>query len=176
MGTVPHTFAAATGDIVASQLDDNFTACADQVSLDATNAAVAALPSASVPLSPTAGGAAGSSGTLSKADHRHPPQSAAPTTNTGAVSIISSMDGTVQESNDAGGVTYTFANSITVGCSGLVVQINTGQITFAAAGGATLLQASSYTKTRARYSVVSWYCRANAGSAAVIVLSGDMSA
>ena len=36
-------------------------------------------------------------------------------------------------------------------------------------------QASGFTKTRARWSEVSWRCRANSGgSAAEIVLSGDM--
>ncbi len=173
----PYTFGSLSGTVPASYLDANFAACAFATDLTALTAVVAALPSNTVPLAPVAGGSAGVSAALSRVDHKHPPQSAAPTTNTGNVSVISSMDGTVQEHNNTTGGTYTFANSITVGCSGLIVQVNTGQITFAVAGGGNLRQASSYTKTRTQWSVVSWYCRANAGgSAAEIVLSGDMAA
>lgn len=173
----PHTFAALTGPLPLSYLDDNFTAAAFASDLTALTLVVAALPSDTTPLKPVAGGADGASAELSRDDHQHPPQSALPTINTGDVTLLSSMDGTVQEHNNTTGATYTFANSITAGCSGLVTQINTGQITFAAASGAAIRQADSYTKTRARWSVVTWYCRANSGgSAAEIVLSGDMAA
>lgn len=173
----PNIFAALSGDISAALLDENFAFAAENSVVVALAATVAALPGTATPLAPTAGGAAGAGATLSKVDHRHPPQSAAPTTNTGDVSVISAMDGTVQEHNNTTGATYTFANNITVGCSGLITQVNTGQITFAIAGGGTLRQANAYTKTRTQWSVVSWYCRANSGgSAAEIVLSGDMAA
>lgn len=173
----PHTFAALTGPISLSDLDDNFNAAAFASDLAATDAALAALPSDTTPLKPVAGGADGSSSELSRDDHQHPPQSALPTVNTGAVSIISAMDGTVQEHNNTTGATYTFDATITAGCSGLITQINTGQITFAAGSGAALRQADSFTKTRTRWSVVTWYCRANSGgSAAEIILSGDMAA
>jgi len=173
----PHTFAALTGPLPLADLDDNFNAAAFASDLAATDAALAALPSDTTPLKPVAGGADGSSAELSRDDHQHPPQSALPTVNTCAVTLLSSMDGTVQEHNNTTGATYTFDATITAGCSGLITQINTGQITFAAGSGASIRQADSYTKTRARWSVVSWYCRANSGgSAAEIVLSGDMAA
>ena len=171
----PHTFAALTGPISLSDLDDNFNAAAFASDLALTDAALAALPSDTTPLKPVAGGADGSSSELSRDDHQHPPQSALPTINTGDVTVLSAMDGSVLEHNNTTGATYTFDATIAAGCSGLVTQINTGQITFAAGSGAAIRQASSLTKTRARWSVVTWYCRANSGgSAAEIVLSGDM--
>jgi hypothetical protein len=172
----PYTFAALTGPIALANLDANFTAAALASDLTLTNAAIAALPSDTTPLKPVAGGADGASAELSRDDHQHPPQSALPTINTGNVTVMSTMDGSVQEHNNTTAATYTFDNSITAGCSGLITQINTGQITFAAGSGAAIRQADSFTKSRARWSVVSWYCRANTGSAAEIVLSGDMAA
>ena len=170
-----HTFGALSGSIPLSFLDTNFSEAALASDLAATDAALAALPSDTTPLKPVAGGADGSSSELSRDDHQHPPQSALPTINTGAVTVISAMDGTVQEHNNTTGATYTFDAAIEAGCSGLISQINTGQITFAAGSGAAIRQASGFTKTRARWSEVSWRCRANSGgSAAEIVLSGDM--
>lgn len=172
-----HTFGALSGSIPLSYLDTNFSEAALATDLAALTADVAALPSDTTPLKPVAGGADGASAELSRDDHQHPPQSALPTINTGAVTVISAMDGTVQEHNNTTGATYTFDATITAGCSGLITQINTGQITFAAGSGASIRQADSYAKTRARWSVVSWYCRANSGgSAAEIVLAGDMAA
>lgn len=172
-----HTFGALSGSIPLSYLDTNFSEAALATDLAALTADVAALPSDTTPLKPVAGGADGASAELSRDDHQHPPQSALPTINTGAVTVISAMDGAVLEHNNTTGATYTFDATITAGCSGLITQINTGQITFAAGSGASIRQADSYTKTRARWSVVSWYCRANSGgSAAEIVLSGDMAA
>jgi len=177
MAFPPIVFGALSGSLPLSDLDTSFNACAEGAALTALTAVVAALPSDTTPLKPVAGGADGASAELSRDDHQHPPQSALPTINTGDVTLLSAMDGTVQEHNNTTGATYTFANSITAGCSGLITQINTGQITFAAALGAAIRQADSYTKTRTRWSVVTWYCRANAGgSAAEIVLSGDMAA
>lgn len=174
----PHVFAAMSGSIPLSDLDDNFNAATLLTDFQTLEGEVDGfLLQTQVPLAPTAGGAVGSSSELSRADHRHPPQSASPTTNTGNVTVISAMDGTVQEHNNTTGATYTFDATITEGCSGLVTQISTGQITFAAGSGATIRQASGFTKTRAQWSVVTWMCRANSGgSAAEIVLSGDMSA
>lgn len=177
MAFPPIVFGALSGSLPLSDLDTSFNACAEGAALTALVAVVAALPSDTTPLKPVAGGADGASAELSRDDHQHPPQSALPTINTGAVTVISSMDGTVQEHNNTTGATYTFDATITAGCNGLITQINTGQITFAAGSGAAIRQASSFTKSRAQWSVVSWYCRANSGgTAAEIVLSGDMAA
>ena len=67
---------------------------------------------------PVAGGADGSSSELSRDDHQHPPQSALPTINTGDVTVLSAMDGSVLEHNNTTGATYTFDATIAAGCSG----------------------------------------------------------
>ena len=170
-------FGGLSGNIALSLLDSNFTQAAYAVDLTALTATVAALPASATPVVPTAAGTAGVAATLSRSDHAHPVQSASPTTNTTAQNVTSTNNGAVMEHNSASGVAYTFLNTISVGCSGLIVQISTGQVTMTAGAGTTLRQASSYTKTRTQWSVVSWYCRANpGGTAAEIVLSGDMSA
>lgn len=174
----PHTFAAESGDVSASQLDENFNAAALATDLTATNAAVAALPSGNTPLVPVTGGAAGSSPTLSRSDHQHPPQSAKQNPQSGtSYTVTSTDDGKVLNASNGSAITVTFANSIAAETSGLVKQGGAGQITFAAASGATVHQRQSFTKTAGQYAVVSWYCESNAGgTSAVIILSGDMSA
>lgn len=176
MPSFPHTFASLGGSEPASYLDDNFAVCAFASDVSALTATVAALPGTATPLKPVAGGSAGAAVTLSKVDHQHPPQSAAPNTQTGtSYTLVPGDDGVVVEFSNGSAITATLPNNAAVGFSCLLVQVAAGQVTFVAAGGASLRQASSLTKTRAQWSVVTAYVRTNAGgSAAEWVLAGDM--
>lgn len=173
----PHVFGALSGNQPASFIDDNFNAATPLTTFTALSVAVAALPSADIPLVPLPGGTAGVSATLSRSDHQHPPQSADQNFQTGtSYTITSANDGQVVEIANGSAITATFAANIPAEASGLVTQGGAGQIAFAAAAGATIHQRQSFTKTAGQWGVVTWYCRSNAGAAAVIVLSGDMSA
>ena len=177
MPSFPYTFASLSGNVPAANLDANFAACAFASDLVTTNANLAALPGTATPLKPLAGGTPGSGTTVSKIDHQHPPQSAAPNLQTGTTyTLLSTDDGTVVDLSNAASITVTLPNSLPIGFSCLCAQSGAGQVTFSAAGGATLRQASSLSHTRAQWSVVSMYVRTNAGgTAAEWVLSGDMS-
>lgn len=172
----PHVFAALTGSIPASYLDDDFNAAALATDLAATDAAVAALPSSATPLVPAAVGAAGSSPTLSRDDHQHPVQAPTPNAQTGTSYTVQSSDnGKVIDLTNAGAITVTFPNSLTTTFSCLLCQGGAGQVTFAVAGGGFLRQRQGFTKTAGQYAVVSAYVRTNSGgSAAEYVLAGDM--
>lgn len=171
----PHTFANLSGTIPAAYLDQNFDAAVLQTDFDVLDAAVAALPANTTPLGPTAGGDDGAAATLSRSDHRHPPQPATPAVKTGDYTMTAADDGLVIEMDVAAAEDVVFPNTLAVGMGGLVTQVGAGQATFVAGSGTTLRQADSYTHTRTQWSVVSWYVRANpGGTAAEIVLSGDM--
>lgn len=173
----PHVFGAESGDVSASQLDDNFNAAAFASDVTALTNTVSGLPSNNTPLVPVSGGDSGVSPTLARDDHQHPPQSAKQNPQTGtSYTITSANDGQVTRLTNAAGITLTFANTIAAETSGLIKQGGAGQVTMVAAGGATLQQRQSFTKTAGQYAVVTWYCESNAGAAAVIVLSGDMAA
>jgi len=176
MPSFPHTFGALAGVIPLSYLDDNFAACAFASDLTATNAVVAALPGTAVPLKPLAGGTAGSGATLSKVDHQHPPQSAAPNLQTGTTyTLQASDDGGVVDIANAAAITVTLPQGLSVGFSCMVVQSGAGQITFVGSGGAILRQRSSQTKTAGQWAGVTLEIRANVGgTAAEYVLIGDM--
>lgn len=176
MPSFPHTFGSLSGNVPASYLDDNFAVCAFASDVTALSAVVTALPGTAIPLKPVAGGSAGAGVTLSKVDHQHPPQSAAPNTQTGtSYTLLPSDDGGVVEFSNAAAITTTLPATFAVGFSCLLVQVAAGQATFVAGGSATIRQASSLTKTRAQWSVVSAYVRTNAGgTTAEWVLSGDM--
>lgn len=164
--TWPNEFAALSGDQPASKLDANFDA-ATQVNSRA-GAPI-------TPLIPTAGGEVGTDGFAANADHQHPPQSAAPTTIAGTTyTLTANDDGGVLETTSGSAVTIILENSLPVGFSCLVCQVGAGQVTFTPESGATLNNSFSYDKTRAQWSQVSLRVRANTGSAAVYVASGDM--
>lgn len=172
----PHTFGALSGDVPASYIDDNFAAAAFASDLTALTATVAALPTASIPLIAAAGGVVGVATTFARADHQHPPQQNTPNLQTGtAYTILATDDGKVVDLSNTSAITLTFLAANLQGYySGLLIQSNTGQVTVAAGAGTTLRQASSLTKTRARWSVISWYVRTFGAGAAEVVLSGDM--
>lgn len=174
----PHVFGSESGNVAASQLDDNFNAAAFGSDVAALTASIAALPSSDIPLVPLPGGSAGVSVTLSRSDHQHPPQSADQNFQTGtSYTITVANDGQVTDILNAASITVTFANNIPAEASGLVTQSGAGQISFTAASGATIRQRQSFTKMAGQWAVVSWYVRKNVGgTAAEIVLSGDMAA
>jgi hypothetical protein len=172
----PHVFGAESGNVAASQLDDNFGVAAFASDVTALSSTVAALPSSNTPLVPVASGSPGSSPTLSRDDHQHPPQPATPNVQTGtSYTITSANDGQVTDIANAGAITVTLSANTAASLSGLVTQAGAGQITFVAGSGASFHQRSGFTKTAGQWAVVSWYVRTNSGgSAAEYVLSGDM--
>lgn len=178
MPSFTYTFAALAGSVPAAYLDSNFAQCAFASDVTALTAVVAALPSASTPLVPVAGGSAGAAATLSKSDHQHPPQDATVNLQTGTTYTLQASDnGKIVEFNNAGAVTCTVPNSLAVGFNCGICQAGAGQVTVAAGASATQRQASGFAKTRAQWSEIAMRVRANAGgSAAEYVLSGDMAA
>lgn len=172
----PHVFANESGNVSASQLDDNFNAATPLATTTALSATVAALPSNATPLIPVAAGTSGVGATLSRTDHQHPPQSAAPNLQTGAsYTLQATDDGGVVELSNAASIALTVPNSLAVGFSCLVTQVGAGQITFTAASGTTLHNSLGANKSRTQWSVTTLYVRANSGgSSAECVLAGDM--
>lgn len=177
MPSFPYTFASLAGSIPAADLDSNFALCAFASDLAALNVVVVALPSSATPLIPVAAGAAGVAATLSRADHQHPPQDATVNLQTGTTYTVQSSDnGKIVEFNNGAAVTCTVPNSLPQGFNCGICQAGAGQVTMAAGASATQRQASGFTKTRAQWSEIAMRVRANAGSAAEYVLSGDMAA
>lgn len=170
-----YTFGSLSGTVPASYLDVNFSQCAFASDLTALTTVVAALPSAATPLIPLAGGTPGSSPTLSKSDHQHPPQQATQNLQTGTTyTLQASDDGKVVDLANAGAITLTLPNSLPVGFACRVCQGGAGQATFTPAGGGSIVNASGFTKTRAQWAVAVVYVRTNGGATAQYVLSGDM--
>lgn len=172
---VTTNFANLAGNQPASLLDDSFALAATQADMTALQAAVAALPSDDTPLIPVAGGDAGVGTALSREDHQHPPQSATINLQTGTTyTLVASDDGKVIEFSNAGAITVTVENSLPVAFNCLMVQVAAGQVTFVPEAGATQRQSLGFNRTARQWSIVSMYVRANGGSAAEYVLSGDM--
>lgn len=175
MAGVVTNFASLAGNQPASLLDNAFLLCAQESSLAALTALVGGLPGAALPLVPVAGGVVGVDTQFSREDHQHPPQPATINLQSGTTyTVAASDDGKVVELSNALAITVTVENSLPVGFSCLFVQVAAGQVSFTPEAGATQRQASAYTKTRAQWSVVTMYVRANSGAAAEYVLSGDM--
>lgn len=171
----PHIFASESGNVPASQLDENFAFAAEATDLATLSAEVAALPSTTTPLIPVTGGAPGSAATLSKSDHQHPPQQATENSQIGtSYTITGADDGKVLDQANVGAITDTLSAATPAGASGLVTQAGAGQITFVPASGASFHQRQGLTKTAGQWAVVTWYVRTNSGGAAEYVLSGDM--
>lgn len=172
----PHTFATQSGSVPASQLDDNFGAAAFASDVTALTSTVSGLPSGATPLIPVAGGASGSSSTLSRDDHQHPPQAATQDFQTGtAYTLLATDNGKVVDLTNALAITLTLPNSLAAGFNCLIAQGGAGQVTFSGGAGSTVHQRSGLTKTAGQWSVVSLYVRTNSGGAAAeYVLSGDM--
>lgn len=76
--------------------------------------------------------------------------------------------------NNASAITVTIPNNLVVGWTCECVQLGAGQVTFAAASGATIQNRSSNTKIAGQYGAARLLVTANGtGSAAVINLAGD---
>lgn len=172
----PYTFAALSGTVPGSYLDGNFAVCAFATDLTALTVVVAALPSSAVPLKPLAGGTAGGAATFARADHQHPPQSAAPNLQTGTTyTLLSSDDGGVVDLANAAAIALTLPNNLPVGFSCLVCQGGAGQVTFTAQATGVLRQRQSFTKTAGQWALVTVYVRSNpGGTSAEWVAGGDM--
>ena len=86
-------------------------------------------------------------------------------------------NGTVVYVNKATAVAVTLPNSLPPGFNCSVAQEGAGQVTFAAASGATRQSPNGASKSAVRYGVVALLVKANAGgSAADWRLAGDLSA
>ena len=86
-----------------------------------------------------------------------------------AYTLTSSDNGKVLTLNNANAITLTIAASLGDGFNCLIVQKGAGQVTLSAAGGVTVVNRSSETKTAGQYATVSVI---NIGSEQYI-LSGD---
>lgn len=171
----PVTFATKSGTIALVDLDTNFAAATELTTFNALAAAVAALPSNLTPVAPGIA-TSGSSGELSRADHKHPPQPASINLQTGTTYTLQSTDnGQVVELSNASPVTVTLPKTLPQSFSCLIVQTGAGQVTLSPESGAFLLQRNSYTKLAGQYAGASLYITANSGgSAAQYIAMGDM--
>ena len=77
--------------------------------------------------------------------------------------------------NAAAGVTLTLPNTLTEGWECGILQMGAGQVTIAVTGG-TLLSRGGHTKTAGQYATASVIVESNAGTAPVVILTGDTSA
>ncbi len=83
-------------------------------------------------------------------------------------------NGSVVYVNKATAVTVTLPNSLPVGFNCTIVQEGAGQVTFAAASGATKQTPGGASKTAIRYGAVSLFVKSNSGAAADWRLNGDL--
>ncbi len=83
-------------------------------------------------------------------------------------------NGSVVYVNKATAVTVTLPNSLPVGFNCTIVQEGAGQVTFAAASGATKQTPGGASKTAIRYGAVSLFVKSNSGAAAAWRLNGDL--
>jgi hypothetical protein len=121
-------------------------------------------------------GTVGVSTSYAPEDHAHAYPGATINAQAGTTyTLVASDHGKVIELNNAGAITLTLPNSLGVGFNCSICQLGAGQVTIAAASGATIRQRYSFTKTNGQYSEVSIRVRGNAGgSSAEYVVSGDM--
>lgn len=90
------------------------------------------------------------------------------------LTLSATQRGTVLTMNNASAITLTLHATAEIGYSVTVYQKGAGQITFAAASGATLRNRASQTKSAGQYALCTLICESNAGgSAAIWVLAGD---
>lgn len=82
--------------------------------------------------------------------------------------------GKIVELNNGSAITVTLPNSLAQGFTCRIVQTGAGQVTLSPAGGATLNNHSSFTKTAGQWSEVDVYVTTNSGgTSAVYVMAGD---
>ncbi len=83
-------------------------------------------------------------------------------------------NGSVVYLNKATAVAVTLPNSLPAGFNCTIVQEGAGQVTFAAASGATKQTPGGASKTAIRYGAVSVFVKSNSGAAADWRLNGDL--
>lgn len=97
------------------------------------------------------------------------------TTQSGTTYTLAAGDcGTIVRFNNAGAITVTLPNSLSIGCEVTAIQVGAGQVTFSAGSGATVVNAHSFTKTFGQNALVTLSVDANAGGASAhYELAGD---
>jgi len=74
--------------------------------------------------------------------------------------------------NSASAVTLTLPNTLTEGWECGILQMGAGQVTIAVTGGAPISR-GGHTKTAGQYAMASVFVESNAGTAPVVILTGD---
>ena len=91
-----------------------------------------------------------------------------------AYTFANSDSGAIVEFSNSSATTVTLPNSAPVGFNVLAVQIGTGNVTFTAAAGASIVKRATGANTGGRYAGATLYVRSNPGGAAVWWLGGDV--
>lgn len=78
--------------------------------------------------------------------------------------------------NSASALTLTLPNSLPDGWECGIVQLGAGQVTISVAAGGALLSRGGFAKTAGQYAQAYVFVASNTGTAAQIVLGGDISA
>jgi len=90
-----------------------------------------------------------------------------------AYTLANTDSGKILEINNTAAATVTLPNSAPAGFTCTIVQVNTGNVTFANAAGTTFFHRSTGANTGGQWALATVYVRSNAGAAAVWVLGGD---
>src|ERR1044071_3500054 len=91
--------------------------------------------------------------------------------------LVAGDSGKIIDHANAGAITVTLPNSLSVGFSVTYVQTGAGQITFTPAAGASRRNRSAHTKTAGQWAMVTLFVRTNStGTNAEWVLGGDTAA
>lgn len=95
------------------------------------------------------------------------------TTQTASYTLVAADCGSVIRMDSTSAMTLTLPGNLAIGFNVTIIQSNTGQVTLATSGSATLVSYDSYTKTAGQYAEVSLVISTNAGgTAAKYVLGG----
>lgn len=89
-----------------------------------------------------------------------------------AYTLTTADNGMINEFN-TGLPTVTLSTALGTGFNTMIVQAGTGQVTIGTSAAASLVNASSFTKTRAQWAEVTLYCRSGNGGTATYVMGGD---
>lgn len=97
------------------------------------------------------------------------------TTQSGTTYTLAASDcGTTIRFTNSSPITLTVPDDLVTGCSVAVLQVDAGQVTVSASGGATVVSRQNFTKTSGQWAMIGLTVDSNSGgSAAHYVLTGD---